>query len=92
MPKQTKSRTRARPPRTQRELARAVFKRHNPVDMACELLSSDGKKGSSVKARVWEKLIEFGFGKARVEPATPAAEEDEPVIWDMPGPDREQQV
>jgi hypothetical protein len=76
----------SRPPKTQRELARAVFARHNPVDMACELLESDGKKGSSIKARVWEKLVEFGFGKARVEPAPV---DDIPIVWDIPGPDRE---
>jgi hypothetical protein len=87
MPKQTKSRSRTRTPKTQRELARAVFARHNPVDIACDLLGSEGKKGESIKARVWEKLIEFGFGKARTEP--PEQPVEEPFIWDIPGPDRE---
>jgi hypothetical protein len=87
MPKETKSRPRARTPKTQRELARAVFERFDPVDMACELLKSQGKKGESIKARVWEKLIEFGFGKARTEAPEPPVEE--PIIWDIPGPDLE---
>ena len=32
-----------RRPRTQQALARAVFKRHDPVDMACELLARDAR-------------------------------------------------
>ncbi|MGB6199252.1 MAG: hypothetical protein WA871_05825 [Candidatus Acidiferrales bacterium] len=84
MPKKAKSQPCARTPRTQRELAQEVFKRHNPVDMACELLKSDGTKGASIKVRVWEKLIEFGFGKTRTESVTPV---DIPVVWDIPGPD-----
>ena len=38
-----------------------------------------------MKARIWEKLIEYEYGKPRAQ--EPEAEEDLPIIWDL-GPDR----
>jgi len=76
-----------KPPCSARDLARRVFSQHDMVEIAGELLRGDAPKGASVKARVWEKLIELAFGKQRTEPA-PLKDPVE-VIWDLPCPERE---
>ena len=72
-----------------RALADAVFARLDPVEVGCHLLEGDDAKGASVKARVWEKLVEYRYGKS-----TSVTEETPPggalrVVWDIPAPARE---
>ena len=59
----------------------AVFARHDPADVTCDLLSS---KDDRIKERVWEKLLEYRFGKSpqTAEPASggPAVR----WLWDIP--------
>ena len=54
-------------PRNHRELAQAIFAECDPVVIGRELLESDSGRASTVKARVWETLVDFAFGKQ--EPA-----------------------
>lgn len=72
---------------TARELASAVASEVSLVGLAKQLLGTGEAKGASVKARMWETLVEYIYGK----PTAAQAPEAVPVriVWDMPGPARE---
>ncbi len=72
-----------------RALAEAVFAEQDPVEVACGLLNGDGAKGDSVKARVWEKLLEYRFGRPAAMPAASAEGGAPRIILDLPRPERE---
>ncbi len=68
---------------TSRDLAVAVFKRCDVAQIAVSLLTNDKVKNGSVRARVWEKLVELYYGK----PHTSAQKDDDTelqVVWDIP--------
>ncbi len=74
--------------RDARALAKAVFARMDPIEVAVKLLSEE-EKGDSVKARIWETLIEYRYGR----PATAAeSRNDGPthvnLIFPVPRPER----
>ena len=71
-------------PRNRRELAEAIFSECDPVQVGRELLTSGSEKGASVRARVFEMLVDWQFGK----PAE-ARETKLRIIWDLPCPPRE---
>jgi hypothetical protein len=69
-------------PRSHRRLARAIFKERNMVTVGQELLQS---KSATVKARVWETLVNYELGEfAPANGEAPARE----IIWDSPRPIR----
>ena len=72
-------------PRTHRELAEAIFAECSAVQVGCELLQSGSKRGAAVRARMFETLANWQFGK----PGPPAAAGNVRVIWDMPRPPHE---
>jgi len=72
-----------------RALAEAVFAEQDPVEVACGLLNGEGAKGDSVKARVWEKLLEYRFGRPAAMPAASAEGGAPRIILDLPRPERE---
>jgi len=74
-------------PRTHRELAEAIFAECGAVQVGCELLQSGSKRGAAVRARMFETLANWRFGK----PGPPAAAGNMRVIWDIPGPPHEPQ-
>ena len=81
--------TRRSNPLDARELAEEVFAQKDPVTVAVDLLDS-GKatKNASVKARVWEKLLEYRFGRPAA--MSDGSEDDAPlIVLDLPRPDRE---
>ena len=74
-------------PRNHRELAQAIFAQCDPVVIGRELLGTDNGRASSVKARVWETLVNFAFGKQ--EPAAGAKAAPAPrvrVVWSLSDP------
>lgn len=76
-------------PRNHRELAEAILTRCDPVQIGCELLASSSEKGASVRARVFETLVNWQFGKTGAAPAN-----DKPnlrIIWDLPCPPHERE-
>jgi hypothetical protein len=77
-----------RQPRNHRELAQAIFDGRDPVTVGKELLATDGERPNSVKAKVWETLVDFMFGKqppaASAQPAPNVR-----IIWDLPAPPHE---
>jgi hypothetical protein len=81
--------TNHRPPRNHRELAQAIFEECDAVAIGRELLGPNNERASnSVKARIWETLVDFLFGKL----ATPGSASAEPklrIIWDLPSPPHE---
>ncbi len=81
----------ARRPADARALADAVFARSDPVDRACELLNGDDAKGASVKARIWERLVEYAYGRPS-QMAEPGSGSDAPMrielILKVPRPQR----
>jgi len=77
--------TGAQAPRTHRELAQAIFSECSPVQVGRELLRSGSDKGAAVRARVFETLANWHFGK----PGAPAAGNNVRVIWDVPRPPHE---
>ena len=77
--------TGAQAPRTHRELAQAIFSECSPVQVGRELLQSGSDKGAAVRARVFETLANWHFGK----PGAPAAGNNVRVIWDVPRPPHE---
>jgi hypothetical protein len=76
--------------RNHRELAEAIFSECDPVKIGRELLESSSDKGASVRARVFETLADWQFGKK------PAPREQSQrrvhVIWTIPGPPRESET
>jgi len=72
-------------PRTHRELAEAIFAECGAVQVGCELLQSGSERGAAVRARMFETLANWQFGK----PGPTAGAENVRVIWDMPRPPRE---
>ena len=73
-------------PRTHRELAEAIFAECGAVQVGRALLQSSGDRGAAVRARMFETLANWQFGK----PGPPAAAGNVRVIWDMPRPPHEQ--
>jgi len=82
-------RKRRRRARDARELADAVFARQDPVEIGVELLSGK-KRGDSVKARVWETLLEYRYGRPATTPSE--SRSDSPcivqIISNIPRPAR----
>jgi len=79
---------RGKSPRNHRELAQAIFAQCDPVTVGKELLESGSERGGSVKARVWETLVEFLLGKPA--PAGGAASgANVRIVWDLPAPPHE---
>jgi hypothetical protein len=76
-------------PRNHRELAEAIFSECDPVKIGRELLESGNDKGASVRARVFEKLADWQFGK---KPAASAPKRRVRVIWTIPGPPHEPEL
>ena len=72
--------------RSHRELAEAIFSECDPVKVGRELLQSGSEKGASVRARVFETLANWQFGKA---PDSSAGQTRVRVIWSIPRPPRE---
>jgi hypothetical protein len=73
---------------TAQELAAAVANKCDLVEVASALLGGkEEPKGASVKARMWETVVEYLYGK----PASAPAAETQPlrIVWDLPAPDRE---
>ena len=73
-------------PRNHRELAQAIFAKCNAVQVGRDLLESGSEKGASVRARVFETLANWQFGKA---PDSSAGQTRVRVIWSIPRPPRE---
>jgi hypothetical protein len=74
-------------PRNHRELAQAILAQCDAVKVGRELLESSSEKGASVRARVFETLVNWQFGKTGATPSI-----DRPnlrIIWDLPGPPHE---
>jgi hypothetical protein len=67
---------------TAREFAQAIAMKRNLVEVGSELLSSNGTKGASVRARMFETTLEYLYGK----PAAAQVPEELPVrvVWDIP--------
>jgi hypothetical protein len=65
-----------------REFAQAIAMKRNLVEVGSELLSSNGTKGASVRARMFETTLEYLYGK----PAPAPVPEQVPmrVVWDIP--------
>jgi hypothetical protein len=74
-------------PRSHRELAKAIFAGCNAVEVGRELLQSGSERGATVRARMFETLANWQFGK----PAAPAGGTTGAVrvIWDLPAPPHE---
>jgi len=72
-------------PRTHRELAQAIFAECGAVQVGRELLQSGSERGAAVRARIFETLANWQFGK----PGQPSGAGNVRVIWDMPRPPRE---
>ncbi len=72
-----------------RELAEQVFAMKDPVTVAVELLGNDAApKNASVKVRVWEKLLEYRYGRPAL--MSDSGDDDAPlIVLDLPRPDRE---
>jgi hypothetical protein len=73
-----------------REFADAVFAKVDPVNVARELLEGGDAKGGSVRARVWETLLEYRYGRP---PAADSADAGAPlcvrIISHIPRPQRD---
>lgn len=67
---------------TAREFAQALAMKRNLVEVGSELLSGKETKGASVRARMFETMLEYLYGK----PAAAPEPEQAPVrvIWDIP--------
>jgi hypothetical protein len=80
---------RKRRPKDARALADQVFAQLDPVELACALLRNEEQpKNAGVKARVWEKLVEYRFG--RPAPMSDSSDDDGPcIVLDVPRPARE---
>lgn len=77
-------------PRNHRELAQEIFAQCDAVQVGRELLESGSERGSMVRARVWETLANWLFGKPGPGPGgKPPAAPAFRVIWDMPAPPHE---
>jgi hypothetical protein len=77
-------------PRNHRELAQAILAQCDPVKVGCELLESGNERGSTVRARVWETLANWQFGKpAQGSRGSVSGAPAMRIIWDMPAPARE---
>ncbi len=89
----TENSSSARPARREhldaREIAEEVFAMKDPVTVAVELLGNEtAPKNASVKARVWEKLLEYRFGRPAA--MSDSGEDGAPlIVLDLPRPDRE---
>lgn len=70
---------------TPRELAAAIFRRCDVAAIALMLLEHGSAKGGSVKARMWEKLVDLYFGKSEPTPKKSKKKEEKNVeiIWDL---------
>ena len=72
-----------------RALAVAIAKRYNLVELGGKLLNDDGNsKGSSVRLRMWETIMEYLFGKPSSHPHHEESARPR-IIWDIPAPARE---
>jgi hypothetical protein len=81
--------TNRRAPRNHRELAQAIFAECDAVAIGCELLGPNNERtNNSVKARIWETLVDFLFGKLAA-PGSASAEPKVRIIWDLPSPPHE---
>jgi hypothetical protein len=81
--------TNRRTPRNHRELAEAIFEECDAVAIGRELLGPNNERASNgVKARIWETLVDFLFGKLAT-PGNTAAEPKVRIIWDLPSPPHE---
>jgi hypothetical protein len=73
-----------------REFADAVFAQVDPVNVARVLLEGGDAKGGSVRARVWETLLEYRYGRP---PAADSADAGAPlcvrIISHIPRPQRD---
>ena len=75
-------------PRNHRELAQAIFAECDPITVGRELLESGSERGGTVKARVWETLVEFLLGKPAAA-ASAASGANVRIVWDLPAPPHE---
>jgi hypothetical protein len=70
---------------TSKDLAVAVFQKCDVAKIAAQLLSGDAAKCGSVRARVWEKLVELYYGKASASSGKDEEDDTEfRVVWDIP--------
>ena len=76
-------------PRNHRELAQAIFAQCDPVQLGRELLESDSDRGASVKARVWETLVNFAFGQPATASRASATPPRVRVVWNLSDPPRD---
>jgi hypothetical protein len=67
---------------TAREFVQALAMKRNLVEVGSELLSGKPSPGASVRARMFETMLEYLYGK----PAAAPVPEEAPVrvIWDIP--------
>ena len=72
-------------PRTHRELAQAISAECDLVQVGCGLLQSGSERGAAVRARMFETVANWQFGKSN----SAAGGSGVRVIWDMPGPPHE---
>jgi hypothetical protein len=77
---------RHKPPRNARAFVDAVFRRKNPVAVACKLLGGEDQR---IQERVFEKLLEYGFGKTTAPAADASRAGGVHIVWDIPAPARE---
>ncbi len=79
-----------------RELAEAVFAKVDPVKVGRELLEGGDAKGGSVRARVWEKLLEYRYGRPPAADSAGEAAGGAPlcvrIISHIPRPQRDDHV
>ena len=77
-------------PRNHRELAQAIFAECNAVQVGRELLESGSERGAAVRARMFETLANWHFGKSNSAAGGPPGRmADVRVIWDLPAPPHE---
>jgi hypothetical protein len=67
---------------TAREFVQALAMKRNLVEVGSELLSGKETKGASVRARMFETMLQYLYGKPAVAPAPEQAPVR--VIWDIP--------
>ncbi len=90
-PRATRPRN-AKPPRNHRELAQAIFDECDVITVGRQLLEASPERtgNNTVRARVWETLVDFLFGK---QPAAGAGNASSGpnvrIVWDLPAPPHE---
>ena len=79
-----------RSPRNHRELAQAIFEGYDAVTVGRELLGPNNERvNNSVKARIWETLVDFLFGKPPASGGASSSGPNVQIVWDLPAPPHE---